>query len=133
VREVQEETGINIQTKLDTRNKIEFDCHGGISIFYVARGVSEQERTKIDNKEIDEITWMRLEEVRRGQNKFVERSRVAWSSYERDFSRKDTSDLYMPKYSKKDSEAFDYSACPLLKFKLDKNKLNDVLFGPLRR
>jgi len=37
----------------------------------VAKGVSEQERIKLDSKELDDIVWMKLEDVRKNQQKFV--------------------------------------------------------------
>jgi len=57
---VQEETGVYIHNKIDTRIKIEFETHGGSSYFFVARGIGEDERLKIDKKEIDDIMWMRI-------------------------------------------------------------------------
>ena len=39
-REVEEETGINITSKLDSRIRIDFNNHEGKLFFFVARGVS---------------------------------------------------------------------------------------------
>jgi mRNA-decapping enzyme subunit 2 len=52
-REVFEETGISIYDKIDSKIRIEFDTHGSSTYFFIAKGVSEAERVKIDKKEID--------------------------------------------------------------------------------
>lgn len=127
---MQEETGISIAGKLDDRIKIEFDTHGNSTYFFVAKGVSEVERVKIDKKEIDEILWMRVEDLRRNINQFVERSRIAWNIYEKDYSKRLCLDV--GKYWKKDSEPFDFGANPILHFKLDRNRLYDAIFASIR-
>lgn len=48
IREVEEETGINIVSKLDSRIRIDFSNREGKLYFFVARGVPEEERIKID-------------------------------------------------------------------------------------
>jgi hypothetical protein len=48
----------------------------------VARGVSEDERLKRDLREVDDIIWMWVEDVKANLLKFVERSRIAWGIYE---------------------------------------------------
>jgi hypothetical protein len=48
----------------------------------VARGVSEDERLKRDLREVDDIIWMWVEDVKANLPKFVERSRIAWGIYE---------------------------------------------------
>jgi hypothetical protein len=53
IREVEEETGLNIANKLDSRIRIDFTNHEGKIFFFVARGVAEEERMKIDGHEID--------------------------------------------------------------------------------
>lgn len=55
----------------------------------MARGVGEEERLKIDKKEIDSVGWMRIEEVRLNLSRFVQKSQIAWSHYEKALTRKD--------------------------------------------
>ena len=61
IREVEEETGINIASKIDQRVRIDFSNHEGKLFFYVARGVSEEERISIDKSEVDQVFWMSME------------------------------------------------------------------------
>lgn len=129
-REVQEETGISLLGKIDERIRIEFDTHGNTTYFFVARGVSEAERLRVDKKEVDDILWMRVEEVRRAIGQFVERSRIAWTIYEKEHHRRDCSEL--SRYWRRDCDAFDFTANPLLHFKLDRNRLYDAIFASLR-
>jgi len=74
---------VYIHNKIDPGIRIEFDTHGGTSSFFVARGVSEDERLKRDLREVDDIIWMWVEDVKANLPKFVERSRIAWGIYER--------------------------------------------------
>jgi hypothetical protein len=69
--------------------------------------------------------------MRKCINQFVERSRIAWNIYEKEYYKKDCND-FSAKYRKKDSEPFDYNANPLLQFKLDKNRIYDAIFAALR-
>ena len=72
IREVMEETGINLKDRLDQSARIDFESHGETAYFYLARGVSEEERLRRDYKEVDEILWMRVEDVRRNmKNSFA--------------------------------------------------------------
>ncbi len=48
----------------------------------MVRGISEDDRLKRDAKEIDDIFWMRVEDVKTNIMKFAERSRVVWKHYE---------------------------------------------------
>lgn len=49
-REVQEETGIYIHNRIDPNISIEFESHGSNTYFFVARGISEEDRLRIDTK-----------------------------------------------------------------------------------
>lgn len=81
VREVYEETGIDISNRIDKRICIEFVNHEGKIIFFVARGVAEEERIRMDSHEIDEVRWMKLEDLRLNISSFAERSKIAWSYF----------------------------------------------------
>lgn len=61
------------------------------------------ERMKIDHKEIDDIVWMRIEEVRKCINLFVERSRIAWNIYEKEHYKRDCQERASSRFWKKDS------------------------------
>lgn len=130
VREVLEETGISIAGKLDNRIRIEFDTHGNTSYFFVAKGVSDAERLKIDKNEVDDILWMRVEDVRKGLGQFVERSRIVWAIYEKEHYRRDCSEN--GKYWKRDADPFDFGNNPILHFKFDRNRLYDSIYASLR-
>jgi hypothetical protein len=56
------------------------------SIFFVVRGVKESEKLTIDPKEIIDVFWMPVQEVKRSQKSFVSRSRVAWKYFIEDFN-----------------------------------------------
>ncbi len=129
-REVLEETGISIAGKLDPRIRIEFETHGNSTYFFVAKGVSDAERLKLDKNEVDDILWMKVEDVKKSIGQFVERSRIAWSIYEKEHYRRDCSEV--SKYWKRDSEPFDYGKNPILHFKLDRNRLYDSIYASLR-
>lgn len=96
---MQEETGIYIHHRIDPKIRIEFETHGSSSYFYVARGVGEEERTKIDKKEIDGVSWMWIEDVKLNFSRFVERSKIAWSHYEKEVTKKSLSiDEFIQEY-----------------------------------
>lgn len=70
---------------------------------------------------------MAIENVRKDITfKFAERSKIAWTIYERDFGGRATNQQYAPKYYKKDNEEIDYKEDPLRSFKLDREKLNKI-------
>ena len=128
IREVEEETGIDISAKIEPRIRVDFVNHEGKIFFFVARGVSEEERISIDLKEIDEVIWMNIDLLKKEINcNFVERSKIAWSLFERDYAGKSSCEQYAPKYYKRDSEEFTFEADPLLQFKLDRQKLSDIM------
>lgn len=58
--------------------------------------------------------------------KFAARSRIAWTMYDKDFSNKQ----YMPKYYQREDQELDLKGDPLLHFKLDRKKLNDIILSP---
>jgi hypothetical protein len=73
---------------------------------------------------------MKIEHLRKDlATKFVERSKIAWALYERDFASKASFVQFVPKYYKKDSEDIDFEADPLRNFKLDHKKLQDIIWG----
>jgi 8-oxo-dGTP pyrophosphatase MutT (NUDIX family) len=127
VREVWEETGIDILNRIDKRIFIEFVNHEGKINFFVARGVAEEERLRIDSHEIDEVIWMRIEDIKRDISKFAERSKIAWSLYEKETAANKYSSGFMPKYATRESEAIDYSKDPMRNFKFDLNKLSSIM------
>ena len=70
---------------------------------------------------------MSIENVRKNITlKFAERSKIAWTLYERDFGGKPNNQQYAPKYFKKDNEEIDFKDDPLRSFKLDHEKLNRI-------
>lgn len=87
-REVQEETGVYIHHRIDPKIRIEFESHDSNSYFFVARGVGEEERLKIDKKEVDGVCWMWIEDVRSNLSRFVQKSKIAWSHYEKELTKK---------------------------------------------
>jgi hypothetical protein len=137
---VQEETGIYIHHRIDPKIRIEFETHGSSSYFFVARGVGEEERTKIDKKEVDGVSWMWIEDVRLNYSRFVERSKIAWSHYEKEVTKKSlTIDEFIQEYSKCEKEQEQTEADeeiteedipnPFLAFKLNKERLRLCLFA----
>ena len=77
-----EETGIDIRDKIDPSNVISFESFGENSHFFLAKGVSEEERLRHDSKELDEVLWMRLEDVRRlAKANFAQKARTAWALF----------------------------------------------------
>lgn len=91
-REVQEETGAYIHNRMDPDIAIEFESHGSPTYFFVARGLSEDDRLRIDAKEIDDIFWMRVEDIEPNRWKLVERSRTAWDCFRQLGKRKQTTE-----------------------------------------
>ena len=66
---------------MDPNIEIQFESHGSSAHFYVARGISEDDRIKIDKKEIDDTFWMRVEDLRATQWKLTQKSRIVWEKY----------------------------------------------------
>lgn len=91
--------------------------------------MAEEERIRIDSNEIDEVLWMKVEDIKRDlSSKFAERSKIAWAIYDKDYAGKSSSEMFIPKYYKKDSENLDFSVDPLRSFKLDHKKLSSIIY-----
>ena len=69
---------------------------------------------------------MSITDVRKELNtKFSKKSKIAWAWFEKDAGK--GSELYVSKYYKKDSEKIEYEVDPLRHFKLDRQKLKDII------
>lgn len=71
----------------------------------MARGVGEEERLKIDKKEVDGVCWMWIEDVRLNLSRFVQKSQIAWSHYEKELTKKGMDiDEFISEYGNKQTE-----------------------------
>ena len=56
------------------------------TVFFVVKGVKENEKFNIDKKEITEVFWMNANDVTKYIKRFVSKSRSAWKIYLDEFS-----------------------------------------------
>jgi hypothetical protein len=56
------------------------------TVFFVVKGVKENEKFNIDKKEITEVFWMNANDVTKYIKRFVSKSRSGWKIYLDEFS-----------------------------------------------